>query len=110
MRISDWSSDVCSSDLMRVTEGRRVRSARDQASEVGHVDHEICAHFIGNGTEARKVNVTRIGRTAGDDDGGAALLRQLLHGVVINEVRVLTYAILDGIEPDRKSTRLNSSH
>src|SRR3546814_14998003 len=73
MRISDWSSDVCSSDL---------------------VDHEICAHFIGNGTEARKVNVTRIGRTAGDDDGGAALLRQLLHGVVINEMRVLTYAIL----------------
>src|SRR3546814_9468132 len=67
-------------DHMRVTEGRRVRSARDQASEVGHVDHEICAHFIGNGTEARKVNVTRIGRTAGDDDGGAALLRQLLHG------------------------------
>src|SRR3546814_4586507 len=94
-------------DHMRVTEGRRVRSARDQASEVGHVDHEICAHFMGNGTEARKGDVTRIGSIAGDDDGGAALVSQLLHGVAITEVRVLTYDMFDG---DRTSTRLNSSH
>src|SRR3546814_15123185 len=36
MRISDWSSDVCSSDLVELQEGRRqARRQRDDAAGLG---------------------------------------------------------------------------
>src|SRR3546814_10079516 len=38
MRISDWSSDVCSSDLMRLALGRRVVVAQEQAGVGGQIE------------------------------------------------------------------------
>src|SRR3546814_14700879 len=46
MRISDWSSDVCSSDLANLREGMgRVRSAVDELRhhEMGHMGDERAA-------------------------------------------------------------------
>src|SRR3546814_14674820 len=37
MRISDWSSDVCSSDLPAITLIVRIRSDRGQGQIIGHV-------------------------------------------------------------------------
>src|SRR3546814_10944496 len=37
MRISDWSSDVCSSDLTRLDASRRVAVARAVAGKARHV-------------------------------------------------------------------------
>src|SRR3546814_13127933 len=42
MRISDWSSDVCSSDLL----GRRQARRREQAAGI------LLAHVVGEGLEA----------------------------------------------------------
>src|SRR3546814_3126437 len=37
MRISDWSSDVCSSDLPPVCEGRQVRGDCPRTADIEHV-------------------------------------------------------------------------
>src|SRR3546814_8175952 len=52
MRISDWSSDVCSSDLVRAIGGRgavnlvHVRRRIDVESLIGHVSSPSCARQL----------------------------------------------------------------
>src|SRR3546814_17597584 len=48
MRISDWSSDVCSSDLRRQYEIVFLGvEAGDQAGEFGALDLDLAAHALG---------------------------------------------------------------
>src|SRR3546814_6842330 len=110
MRISDWSSDVCSSDLADVDAGRvdaLVVGARVGAGEV----HEL---------EQAELRVDSLAgeRPHGAGTGGVDhhhLARvELAHEVGADDVegralRCEDPAVLELAE-DRKSTRLNSSH
>src|SRR3546814_4398428 len=98
MRISDWSSDVCSSDLLAELAAMARNGARDVMLYL--VQRGDCDHF----------------RIAADIDLGyaTALAEASEHGV-----EAFCYACAvgeDGIEltgalpVDRKSTRLNYSH
>src|SRR3546814_10558790 len=89
MRISDWSSDVCSSDLMTVTitgsEGFSVvRNMRNGES------HELGATNPAFRVEPGEYTITV------DGNGAAA--------------GAFAFRLLDLGSADRKSTRLNSSH
>src|SRR3546814_2081391 len=97
MRISGWSSDVCSSDLERVWMVTKARLSRLFLSVVDQHQHiaDQVAHRA-----ARRVGIVRRDRIANrgmvGDAGGAAL-------DPVGEAD-------RGAQRDRKSTRLNSSH
>src|SRR3546814_6067610 len=98
MRISDWSSDVCSSDLHRVGYRREDRAEvvflRPQRVLGGPTFGDV-RHY------RRKAAQIAVGRMeSGDRDVGKKL------GPVFAKATVFD------LEPalDRKSTRLNSSH
>src|SRR3546814_10867467 len=122
MRISDWSSDVCSSDLDAFA--LRSQHRADHAIKSGRFASEIVAvaGSIVNGGEAQSFitdeqpratseaalaklkSVTRpdgtvtAGNASGINDGAAAMI-----------IATLDEAKCQGLT-DRKSTRLNSSH
>src|SRR3546814_8965213 len=92
MRISDWSSDVCSSDLHLVLEERSIE-------DLAH-NHGL---FGVAGPSARAPGVEVAGRILGLRRHG------LLRVMLVEEGRIVLgrrFAII----LDRKSTRLNSSH
>src|SRR3546814_1719148 len=112
MRISDWSSDVCSSDLsatMRSALGQFVGQggserivALPQPIEIiperaidALADHRAIEGFLIGGLGDGD---GRVGRGAFDDRHGRVLLAGLIHGGDLVQ------------SEDRKSTRLNSSH
>src|SRR3546814_1390635 len=98
MRISDWSSDVCSSDLALLLKERIGRRAIG-ASLLGLVG----------------VAVILSGRVRGDYDtdallgAGAVLVSAVLFAwnLILQRQQA---QLASPIEVDRKSTRLNSSH
>src|SRR3546814_6870680 len=92
MRISDWSSDVCSSDLAAARKGAQQVQRRRRL--VIRLDHPL-----------------RVGRAPGrfetdvvDDVAAIAGQRDAAHIFQIGRAR------LGELARDRKSTRLNSSH
>src|SRR3546814_7427884 len=112
MRISDLSSDVCSSDLARFTQGQVAQCQRLVAryaagAQAGVVD------------AAERVAVEAFaadGLLDAADDGRGRLAAELLvedrAGERIDRVERPAPARVrvDRADPDRKSTRLNSSH
>src|SRR3546814_4607376 len=99
MRISDWSSDVCSSDLIRHAEnvGRLFRP-----------DDPLLPNY-------KYVPIGYHGRASSVQVSGAALKRPKgqirtadADAPVLAPCKRLDYELEMGI--DRKSTRLNSSH
>src|SRR3546814_6294609 len=107
MRISDWSSDVCSSDLSgcsgQVPQGRLMMPAAKPFPGAGTaVDYDPFA----DGALARVVPTTEPQREIwlADELGRDASL-------AFNEsVTMRLKGRLDAAALDRKSTRLNSSH
>src|SRR3546814_10548708 len=105
MRISDWSSDVCSSDLREALAQRRPPPDADPDNGITRV--EVLAGSIGV-LGLRGFADFEFGR----DDQPAreaidAALRQLAHAdAVVFDLR----GNRGGSPADRKSTRLNSSH
>src|SRR3546814_1343050 len=102
MRISDWSSDVCSSDLplddlaIVLSSGRGQRSLRlgdDGAERLALVHRDVGQNLAVqfHAGQLQAVHELRIGQALGADAGVDALDPQAAEG-------------------DRKSTRLNSSH
>src|SRR3546814_8577947 len=99
MRISDWSSDVCSSDLVRADPGRndialkyRVAFIEIAAGAVGslHAGNAVQkADLAYRRPEGGVASLCKPGRNCGAGQGLAGFRRQAR---------------------DRKSTRLNSSH
>src|SRR3712207_8288252 len=85
----DWSSDVCSSDLVSMVAGRTFAMAANRI-----LDRKIDA--LNPRTRNREL-VT-----------GAVSVRTAWTGAVISLVFFFLAAAL--LNPDRKSTRLNSSH
>src|SRR3546814_1428445 len=102
MRISDWSSDVCSSDLillvilLGVIEGRRVEDFGGDLAPPGRCQGRLVqvARAFGGLTLGRRSDVDA--RTVLGADVVA-----LAHALG----RIMVFP-----EQDRKSTRLNSSH
>src|SRR3546814_8472719 len=101
MRISDWSSDVCSSDL-QLAEGVEIVAGRD-----GVEDHVEAA-----GVRRHLRGIARVDDLVGTQRAGAVALA--FGGGEGDDMRAHRVRDLDPhmAEPaeDRKSTRLNSSH
>src|SRR3546814_4798021 len=99
MRISDWSSDVCSSDLHR--EGSLAAAARlQQLAEPGD-DAQRVERALAGVRRQRMAALPVLRRLhQGADDFAAAVVADL------DQPR----AFLAVVVGDRKSTRLNSSH
>src|SRR3546814_7254918 len=116
MRISDWSSDVCSSDLADIGKARSqsCRFCREAlvtshgegetSTDSRPVDH--CQHDLGNAAQEHR-NLVRV--------------TEILYPFLISALCLLTHSdhVESGAEAatragdddrDRKSTRLNSSH
>src|SRR3546814_9520210 len=97
MRISDWSSDVCSSDIIPVPAGSSAKHLR-----LGHRD----IHHLRSPTVPGNANAVGI------DNAFACQLGDRVFKT-IDAVDPDQLAQLFGTEcawADRKSTRLNSSH
>src|SRR3546814_4088482 len=103
MRISDWSSDVCSSDL-RVDHPRDMARAREQES----LRSRQMIHQPPDAGERRDmILAARL-----DISGGLDLLevdRRPQHRQAVRDDHAIVVIEVDQIL-DRKSTRLNSSH
>src|SRR3546814_9175419 len=102
MRSSDWSSDVCSSDLS--TDGwERGKPHPDiylAAAEGLGVDPAACLAIEDSPTGARAALAA--GMTVIGFCGAGHIVDRAAHGALLREVGVH--------HVDRKSTRLNSSH
>src|SRR3546814_8902996 len=98
MRISDWSSDVCSSDLVR----NRLDAARARTDTRAWVvaRRTRTKHLIELGGLVQKAGLV----TITDDD------RAMLYGAFLDLAQRLSGDDAEQAKLDRKSTRLNSSH
>src|SRR3546814_1928769 len=124
MRISDWSSDVCSSDLA----GCATASARSNANGFAEDAPNAGAR---NGADIRDCVYQTLGQTFGSvsvDDRPSRVceiedivtagtheeriyiqtVRRVADGSVVSSL--VRFSIRNGHSLDRKSTRLNSSH
>src|SRR3546814_5175423 len=102
MRISDWSSDVCSSDLFVIAQGT-VFALRDRHVPPEEVGRILNVDYVVSGSLSRRgkrITVT------------IELAETRTARIVWTEVfdQKLDQALLVFDEIDRKSTRLNSSH
>src|SRR3546814_3887487 len=103
MRISDWSSDVCSSDLS--WDGYPAARSRLLAA-AQRADADLVT-LSGDSHNAWAFDLTHGGRPAGIEIAG--------HSVTSPGFEAYTPGISDAtrvaaLRADRKSTRLNSSH
>src|SRR3546814_2607276 len=106
MRISDWSSDVCSSDLPLVARDARAQfDAQHGALRAAFADaDQRGAPHLGMDVEHRFDLFGAQGTGGGDHALGlAAAEPEAAVGVEVAEVA-------HAVDEDRKSTRLNSSH
>src|SRR3546814_10708391 len=112
MRISDWSSDVCSSDLAEIVEAE-PDSERDEL-----VEQLCCAAAVAQKNAFGHLDFEPLRRESAlrecrDDDGGEIGVGKLFGRDVDRDLQVRGPAHrfgAGGAQQDRKSTRLNSSH
>src|SRR3546814_3821062 len=98
MRISDWSSDVCSSDL---DVGGDVLAHAPVAAGGGlHEAAAFVADGDGQAVDLRLAHVAHV-------DRAVAVVEPPLQALAPSPQLVLVHGV---VEADRKSTRLNSSH
>src|SRR3546814_10014758 len=118
MRISDWSSDVCSSDLQRATQRQHLTQARENMEVVGSDGEHV--------GKVDKVRGDRIKLAQNDEDAGGRhhyVPCSWIQSVESNKVTLNRTAeqahrewqaeredSSGNLTSDRKSTRLNYSH
>src|SRR3546814_8636330 len=102
MRISDWSSDVCSSDLLPpdITADGRVRLL---AHGVRRIDRLAVQRARALSLRLDNGQLLVLARSTSVVDQVDVILRQSL-------LWALSLTLIPGLIGDRKSTRLNSSH
>src|SRR3546814_6809226 len=136
MRISDWSSDVCSSDLVedrlpdwvepRFFQSKEEAMALAPEAEIGWFDMYDKSHMAAAMTAAtrmRWVNSINAGVDGKELDVLAERGTVVTNGAGINAVTIAEYvglemmtvakgyrAVVRAQERDRESTRLNSRH
>src|SRR3546814_9640710 len=114
MRISDWSSDVCSSDLVAVLAGRAVdaelgtqlareRLGRDHDPRLDHhlvdraveLHHQILdiGHAVGNVDHQQRVGATVEADAATRGQEAAAPLRSEEHTSDLQSLMRISYAV-----------------
>src|SRR3546814_7767667 len=100
MRISDWSSDVCSSDLFRKAAENAKRAGFDGV-EIHGANGYLLDQFLQDSTNRRN------DAYGGSIENRARLLLEVTDAAISvwGPGRVGVH-----LAPDRKSTRLNSSH
>src|SRR3546814_2656536 len=99
LRISDWSSDVCSSDLL--VEGDRHQHPRARAG--GPLGGAV-------GGDETLLQQVVLGRRIQLDRAAGAVVVGDHQALGRNEARGAAAQRYHGVHRDRKSTRLNSSH
>src|SRR3546814_2980510 len=112
IRISDWSSDVCSSDLMAKRKSNRPNKAVRNENPTGRfarLPHEVMlsAAYRSLTPNARALLVEMMAMENGQNNGSLWLsIRDAAAriGLVNKE------SVGKAFDEDRKSTRLNSSH
>src|SRR3546814_2784774 len=107
MRISDWSSDVCSSDLFdhherwaNVPSHRALAMLRGRNEEILMLEIEVDADDVSTLKPAEKMIADAFAIPVSGTAADAWLL----------EVAQCTWRVKLSFSLDRKSTRLNSSH
>src|SRR3546814_1552509 len=116
MRISDWSSDVCSSDPVVNHFLQLGGHRRDQVAEAGALVGEIEPDAVGAGEQQRGNQEDRPARHL----AFRRRRREMQLGLAVEAVDLCLEALDDLVAvetevigvaaQDRKSTRLNSSH
>src|SRR3546814_2956501 len=107
MRISDWSSDVCSSDLVGLTTANNpgvVNPIASAASLQLQLQHQLLQQHSGSGSVASVPGSSGVGSIEGVILGGS----EHLH--LLQQVQQDADGDFGAMTTDRKSTRLNSSH
>src|SRR3546814_7001384 len=108
MRISDWSSDVCSSDLdlalYRGDSGHIniVTDPKNRETVGGNESNNRVKRTTGYVNSASSIRRPKFAR------GGVLDARTVRLAGGLDELRNIAWQ--DRVESDRKSTRLNSSH
>src|SRR3546814_9036022 len=110
MRISDWSSDVCSSDLLSHEEGRRLQHVYNAGDLVHrrvfvHVGEHGHAYLLLHGGQHLQAFFQ-----ARATEAGARGAVGLVEAGLEDEVDAEPGSDFLELAGDRKSTRLNSSH
>src|SRR3546814_3144651 len=108
MRISDWSSDVCSSDLINRKDLTTVRAGRFLNRAVDRLERNVRLPFM-----ERLVEYTITDSPDIDLPTDFIELANLfVDDVELEQVDMRRFlkTSREGTTPDRKSTRLNSSH
>src|SRR3546814_7356152 len=106
MRISDWSSDVCSSDLKRAAEEIANREKCDDFEEFRPLFEGIEADLKGGLRQAKPLGNSEV--TLAEIQPGNFFIvgGQLAYVAASTDAFTTQYERAE----DRKSTRLNSSH
>src|SRR3546814_16846121 len=83
MRISDWSSDVCSSDLVLLLDAERDRSADHHLGQLGLAGRRVGgADQLAAADHADPVaDRLDLAQLVGDEDDGGALLLEPAHEI-----------------------------
>src|SRR3546814_5524133 len=114
MRISDWSSDVCSSDLDDVDPvGAELFLKQYQFVFEGQQNVADAALHEGRGRAAATgIEYRHVLQECGDEGARLGIVAAGLRQRVLPGGEVAVAAVAGGlrIREDRKSTRLNSSH
>src|SRR3546814_7428452 len=99
MRISDWSSDVCSSDLIDAVNARVYDTVNNGVYKAGFATtQEAYEEAVAPLFETLDWLEARLSR------------RRWLVGDRLTEADIRLFTTLVRFDPDRKSTRLTSSH
>src|SRR3546814_6123139 len=110
MRISDWSSDVCSSDL-RSGGLKTVREGRINVHLVGDVVGRLDEFVVPAQRQRERDDVARPDAVATLHEGAGperAIDERI--GLAVDEFGSRERAAREQAPRDRKSTRMNSSH
>src|SRR3546814_3927365 len=129
MRISDWSSDVCSSDLLMESTDMAVVVSQSQ-NEIGHLERQgldirphrkrmneedLAEKFKASGDPLRLVFVCAMWMTGFDAPSVSTIYldRPMRNHTLMQTIARANWVFPakdNGLIVDRKSTRLNSSH